>query len=238
MPDIAFRSIAGNSISGTATGTKTLTVNKPAGTVNGDVMVAIVMQSAIGGVVPPAPAGWTVLATQTPASNTRADMLYKVASAEGASYNFTVGGGDPYVAVGFVASYSGADAAPIDAVGSQTNASSASAVAPSVAPTVTGDMLVCCFASVGPNTTFVSSTPPGGMTERGDAGVWVSDSSGYSAGDVQASLNDVLLASTSPTGAKTATLSAARDNYGFSALLRPAGAPPPPASAVGLHMIV
>ena len=79
------------------------------------------------------------------------------------------------------------------------------------------------------------------MTERGDVravSAPVNEYGGYL--DIHASLNDLLLGSTSPTGAKTATLSAARENSGFSVLLRSAEAPPPPppASVAGLHMVI
>lgn len=241
MP-IAFRSIAGNSLVDNTAGDKTLTINKPAGTVDGDVMLAVVTQASY--TAPPlvaAPAGWASLGAFTN-TNGESEVFYRTAASEGASYNFTVAGGDPCVAVGAIASYSGVELSPspIDAVGGQHSASSANATAPSAAPSAVGAMLVCCFcAEGGANTTTVTSTPPSGMTERGDI-ARLGDSTGeYSAAlDVQASVNDVLLASADPTGAKTAVLSAARENNGFSVLLRPVGAPPPPASALGLHMVI
>ena len=238
MP-IAFRSIAGNSIAGSTAGNQTLTINKPAGTVDGDVMLVVVAQAAAGVFTPPA--GWTSLGTSS--SYGQADVLYKVASGEGASYAFTVAGGDPHAAVGLIASYSTVELSPspIDATANQTNASSTSATAPSVTPSATTDMLVCLFSSdSSSNTSVTTSTPPAGMTERGDSGTTYTSSDGYTVAYVQASINDVLLASSSPTGAKVATLSAANANSGFSVLLRPVGAPPPPppAGAVGLHMVI
>ncbi len=240
MP-IAFRSIAGNTISGSVAGDQTLVINKPAGAVDGDVMVAVIGQADISGSdTLTAPAGWTALAILTN-TNGKSAVFYKVAASEGASYSLTVSGGGPYAAAGLMASYSGADtAAPIAAIGSQHNASSVSATAPSVAPSASGDMLVCLYATDGAAyTSTVSSTPPAGMTERGDVAVRAVPADEYGTPvDVEASLNDLLLGSTSPTGAKAAALSEARENNGFSVLLRPAGAPPPPASAAGLHMVI
>ena len=242
MP-IAFRSIAGNSLAGTALGDTTLSINKPAGTANGDVMVAVIGQvDAYGSGVLAAPTGWTQLTAQAGANGATA-VFYKVAASEGASYGFTVSGGDPHAAAGLIASYSGADAAaPIDAVGSQHSASSINEPAPSVVPGATGAMLICCYGAEGDvNTTTVSSTPPAGMTERGDVARVAQSTGDYAVYlDIHVSLNDLLLASTSPTGVKTATISAARENSGFSVLLRSAEAPPPPppASVAGLHMVI
>lgn len=243
MP-IAFRSIAGNSLAGTTFDDTTLSINKPAGTKNGDVMVAVIGQvDASGSNALAAPAGWTQLTPQAGANGATA-VFYKVAASEGDSYAFTVSGGNPHAAAaGLIASYSGADAAaPIDAVGSQHSASSISEPAPSVVPGATGAMLICCYGAEGSsNQTTVSSTPPAGMTERGDVARASPPSVEYGLYlDIHVSLNDLLLASTSPTGVKTATISAARENSGFSVLLRSAEAPPPPppASVAGLHMVI
>ncbi len=103
-------------------------------------------------------------------------------------------------------------------------------------------MLICCYGAEGAaNSDTVTSTPPSGMTERGDVARFGAPSGDYNVAlDIHVSLNDLLLASTSPTGVKTATLSAARENSGFSVLLRSAEAPPPPppASVAGLHMVI
>jgi hypothetical protein len=240
---IAFRSIAGNSLAGTTLEDTTLVISKPAGTVSGDVMVAVIGQTSTSGsaLISP-PAGWVSLGAQA-ATNGKGEAFYRVAASEGASYSFTVAGGDPHAAAGLIASYSGADAAaPIDAVGSQHSASSISEPAPSVVPGATGAMLICCYGAEGAaNSDTVTSTPPSGMTERGDVARFGAPSGDYNVAlDIHVSLNDLLLASTSPTGVKTATLSAARENSGFSVLLRSAEAPPPPppASVAGLHMVI
>ena len=231
----AFRSVASATISGQTTGNKTLTITKPAGTVNDDVMVAIVSVLSVDAALLTAPAGWTSLGSFSDA-NSKTEAFRKVAASEGASYAFTVSGGDPYAAAGIIASYSGVTLtpSPIDTDAEQSNAASTSATAPSVTPTGTADMLVCCYSSG--STSYgvaVTSTPPSGMTERADAGIAQQDSSNYSWFDVQVSLNDVLLASAVATGTKVATLSDARANTGFAiALSSAAGA------AVGVHMVI
>lgn len=242
MP-IAFRAIAGNTRAGSETGTTSLVVTKPAGTANGDVLVAVVAfaNGTFNLPITP-PAGWTSLGYQDGVDYTgRTQMFYKAASGEGASYSFSFDGGGQYAIAALIASYSGAAASPIDAVGSQRNAISTNETAPSVTPGAAGAMLVCCYGAEGVNASGPTSTPPAGMTERSDVSVVAQPANEYGGYlDIHVSLNDLLLASTSPTGAKTATLSAARENSGFSVLLRSAEAPPPPppASVAGLHMVV
>jgi hypothetical protein len=224
----AFRAVASNSLSGTTTGNKTLTINKPAGTVDGDVMLAIVANVSGVTAAITAPAGWTSLGAFT-VTETKTEAFRKVAASEGASYAFTVGGGDAHIAAGIIASFSGVTLTPspiaADAEQSNTTAST-SADAPSVTAPTANEILVCMYSTSGiEGTGFVTSTPPSGMTERADVGRVQLTSDGYFEYNLQVSLCDVLLSSSGATGTKTATLSAARTSTGFSVALysRPTG---------------
>lgn len=79
----------------TAAGTTTAVVTKPAGTVDGDLLIACgYMEGATGSATVALPAGFTSRATTGAGS---ADMAIgtKVASGEGADYTFTASGGTP-----------------------------------------------------------------------------------------------------------------------------------------------
>lgn len=227
MP-VAFRSVAQGSV-GATNGAQSLVINKPAGVVDGDVMIAVI--SSTGTYTPPG--GWTSLGALTPAS--RAEVWYRVASGEGASYTWSLADTDGVSAVGIIAAYFGQDlTVTIDADAEQANAASTSAVAPSVTATIPGDMLVCAFTSSnaegGPN----SSTPPAGMTERADLyreQVGVDSGYGALAYTNHVTLCDGLLAASGATGARTATLAAAMANSGHTVAIK---GPP----LAGVHMIL
>ena len=163
--------------SATPTSGTTVVVNKPSGTADGDVLIAMV--SVRGSSLPgslTAPGGWTGL-TQYASGFARHGVFYKVAGAsEGASYTFTV---DTTIvdAVGAILRY--APSAPttppgvVDATGYATPATPG--VAPSVTATGDQDTLIALFTTA--NT--VGATPTG-MTQRvaidgGSSGAWIYD---------------------------------------------------------------
>lgn len=72
----------------------TFSVTKPAGTADGDLLVAF-QATALGGGTPPAtPSGWTLLTSQVYGTTYLLQVFYKVAASEGASWTFNnaVGG--------------------------------------------------------------------------------------------------------------------------------------------------
>ena len=178
-----------------------ITVNKPAGTVSGDVMLASVAVVPNTAAVNTPPAGWTLLLStnQTSTNTSRLYTYYKVAgAAEPASYSWTLSGGNTGV-VAAVSSYYGVDTtAPIDASAAQATAKLLTHTAPSVTTTVTGDMLITVheFASAR------NWTPPAGMTERVDRA-----SRGKNNDGVSLELNTQLLLAVGATGTRTATAS-------------------------------
>lgn len=229
MP-VAFRSVAQGSV-GATNGAQSLVINKPAGVVDGDVMIAVI--SSTGTYTPPS--GWTSLGALTPSY--RAEAWYRVASGEGASYTWSLADTDGVSAVGIIAAYFGQDlTVTIDADAEQANAASTSAVAPSVTATIPGDMLVCAFTSGNVDGTggTNSSTPPAGMTERADLyRAQLGVDSGYGAFTYlnHVTLCDLLLTAAGATGGKAATLAVANPNSGHTVAIK---GPP----LAGVHMIL
>lgn len=197
-----------------------LTINKPAGTVAGDVMIAAVASTPATIAITP-PSGWTLIQSQPQTTNTASVLstYYRVAgAAEPTSYTWVLTSGHGG-AVGGILSYSGVDnAAPIDASAKAATPRSLNHAAPSVTSSVTGDMLV----TVHEYTSSRSWTPPPGMTERVDRA-----SAGGSSAGITLEMNELLLGVPSASGTKTARASANSDaGATVSIALRPAAAAP------------
>lgn len=160
----------------------TLTIDKPAGTQPGDVMIASIAfrpcSATNGGLctttITP-PAGWTQVNTvtdQTTGGGTggfgnRLFVYRRVATgAEPARYTWRFGNTPVHTgATGGIVSFSGVDTAnPIDVQAGQTTPSSTSHTAPSLTTTVAGTMLLSTHSE----NSSVAWTPPAGMTERVD----------------------------------------------------------------------
>jgi len=181
-----FRSAASNG----RTSTGNLTINKPAGTVQNDVMVAgigfrtnspgsPVEHSTDIGITPPA--GWTLVPSgridNPNQSSSGLTVYYKVAGAgEPASYTWAfacinVSGGDTCNTLGFnaatggILSFSNVDTTtPIDVEnGRFATSNSYNLSTPSVTTTVANDMLVTTHGE--PNADTWDSTPSSGMTQ-------------------------------------------------------------------------
>lgn len=129
-----------------ANGVLTLTINRPAGTLENDVMVAAIGVSANAPVITP-PAGWVLVRRMTNAAATANSLAvyYKVATAaEPASYawTFSASGG----AAGGIQTFYNVDIlTPIDAESGQTTPSSTSHTTPSITTTVPNTMLVTAY---------------------------------------------------------------------------------------------
>ena len=175
---IAFRSQAGAILTGAVGAGGSLVVNKPAGVLAGDVLIAVVTTwQTISG----APAGWTLLG-----SGTGVGFLRKIAGAsEPASYSFSLAGasGTPLVASGIIVAFYGADNSP-PLFGFTGHPNPGSEASPLYAPSlggVNGGMLIVCTGGLRLDAIGLavgSATPPAGMTERGDyATTAVSDGS-------------------------------------------------------------
>jgi MSHA biogenesis protein MshQ len=182
-----------------------ITINKPAGTIQNDVMIASIGFSPNTLTITTVPAGWT-LVRRVDNTNANANSLAvyrKVAgAAEPASYAWVFSAAG-YLAGG-ISTFSGVDTTtPVDIEnGNCTQQGSCatttlSHATPSVATTVANTMLVTShtYSSAG------TWTPPGAMTEA------VEDQHG----NQSLGVNYVLQAATGATGAKTATASTQAD---------------------------
>lgn len=206
---ITYRSSATANASGTS-----LTIPKPSGVVNGDVMVATVVWTKTlpwsGSITPPA--GWTSRVVNTPYS-VRMETFTKVASNEGAGYTFSLPSGS---GVGAISAYQGVDNTnPLDVAAAGRNTGSTLVAAPSLTTVTNNAMLVSAFGSQG----LDSWTAPSGETKRVDARDTTANSGWYSS----VSQANVVVGSAGSTGTKTAVASVGdSDEIGQSIALRAA----------------
>jgi fibronectin type 3 domain-containing protein len=185
-----------------------LAIARPTGTQSGDVLLASLDVAGAPTLTPPA--GWTLVRTDTaPGSFVKATYWHLAAATDPASFTWTLSSSQ--VAVGLMLAYAGVDSAnPIDASNGQANASSTSAVAPSVTVSTAGSMLVMLVGLAGNG----SVTPPSGMTERAEA------AAGRSA-KITGEASDATVGA-GTTGTRTATASRAGANVGQLVALRKA----------------
>jgi len=198
---IAFRA---SSTGGGGSGTS-LTINKPAGVVNDDVML-LAFYTENTALVPSVTGSWTLIDNIAYDTYFKMHVYYRRASAEPASYAITWDGTTATVAAVIVA-YSGAitTGSPVDVYSKLSNAYTPSMTATGVTPVNTDDMLVFLGTHY---TSSLTATPPTGMVERNDS------FSVYAA--------DQLLATGAPTGDKTATLSGDSVSLAFLVALKAA----------------
>ena len=195
----AFRAAVSNAA---ASGVLSLSVNKPAGTLLGDVMVASIAVRPETATIT-APAGWTLVRRMDNTSSTANSLAvyFKVAGAsEPASFTWTFS--DSAGSVGGIQSFSGIDTAnPLDVEAGQNTGSPGSAdlEAPAVTTQFPYDMLVTSHAL----SSSATLAPPSGMTEAFDvaSAVSPSDDGESIAGNYQ------LQAAAGATGTRTTTAS-------------------------------
>jgi hypothetical protein len=119
---------------GSANNTSSITITKPTGTVDGDVMIACIVTGS--GAIVSSPAGWTVIDIVDNASNLKMVTWYKVANGEGASYNFTDDSGNTLPLNGSIQTFRGVDtSAPINISGTATSTTTDPVTTPTVATT-------------------------------------------------------------------------------------------------------
>ncbi len=189
----AFRSA---SSAGAASGT--LTINKPAGTQTGDVMVTTI--AVRPGTATITASGWTLIRRMDNSSGNSNSLAvyYKVAgSSEPTSYSFSFSTSTG--AAGGIASFIGIDTAnPVDTDAGQNTSSSLTHAAPSVTTRYANDMVVTSHAFAS-SATFI---PPSGMTEAFDV---ASISIGSTGESIEG--NYQLQSAIGATGTRTATAS-------------------------------
>ncbi|WP_437571581.1 cell wall anchor protein [Sorangium sp. So ce542] len=217
LSTVTFRS------SSTATGKNvtSLTLAKPAGVAQGDVLLArIAIRNQVGAVIAP-PAGWTLLRSDQSASAVKSWVLWRVATgAEPASYAFGVDV-SAYLA-GSIVAFSGADpASPIDAASGQKNGNSATLAAPPVTTTAANGVAVWFGTQVWTGSSCPASpiVPPSGFTEPFDTCL-LSSSTGLL---FDAAYKQLGAAGSQPAWSGTSPF--ANTNTAQVVALRPAGAP-------------
>ena len=215
---IALRGVS--SAPGTTTSTS-LTVNKPAGVVAGDVMIVNIAQNG-NNTTAPNLTGWTLISGASLAGSTAryGAVLYRVADGtEGTTFTFALGTGVTS-AVGDIAAFSGVDtsgANPFDVapVAIAVSAASQTGVAATTLTTASANAAVIMFGMAAASARTWSgwtTTSPGALVELYDG-----QSTTASVGAAWATK-----ATAGATGAGAATLSTAERNGGILIALKPA----------------
>jgi len=172
-------------------GSSTLTITKPAGTAQNDVLIASIAVGPNTVTITP-PAGWGLVRRTDNASGTSNSLAVynKLAgAAEPASYDWTFSAGNTGAAGGIQA-FSGADPT-IEVENGQNTASGTSSATPSVTTALINTMIITSHG-IGSASTW---TWPAGMTETVDA----------TGGSAALETNYVLQAAAGASGAKSAT---------------------------------
>lgn len=185
-----------------------LTLNKPSGTIEGDVMVAHVVVNSASTTIT-TPTGWTLLRRDNTSGSMASIIFYKVAGAsEPSSYNWSFG--TSRNSAGGIATYYNVDTStPIDAHNGQYNQDTSTMTAPSITTTLSnGRLLYIAGASASS-----SVSGPSGMTQQWRVG---SSSMSY--------LAERAVTTAGPTGNVTATNTlTGESNTAALVALRPKG---------------
>ncbi|HEU5448818.1 MAG TPA: hypothetical protein VFW57_07370, partial [Acidimicrobiia bacterium] len=192
----------------------TITLGRPAGTAEGQVLVASIATNSDATIVP-SNSGWTVLRNDVLTGAVRQAVYVRVVrSTDPSAYQWTIPEGTRRITGGMTA-YANVDTVnPVDAVGATMNASGTSAASPSISTTVTNTMLVQVVAVNAEG----SLTPPAGMTEAWEAR---SPNTGNTR-DVLASSSYAVQPATGATGSRIATSTLPGQSIGVLMALRPA----------------
>jgi hypothetical protein len=213
-PAFADASGVGSASNGSPSLRNSVSVDRPAGTAAGHVMVGTVVSTDDKPGFT-APAGWTLVRQDTVKGQLRQAVYVKVAGAgEPGSYTWTVGGQARRLAGG-ITSFAGVDTTqPVDAVSGSKNGSGTAVPAPGITTSVANTLLLHLAAVAAEGTI----TPPAGMAEQWEA----ASASPSDNRDVVVSESEALQAAAGPTGGRVATASQAGASIGVLLALRPA----------------
>lgn len=203
---IAYRSEAHANTAGATS----LVVNTPAGVLDDDLLIALLILE--GGTAPVTPAGWTALhPAHGGLSGVAFATYYKVAASEGASYTFNWTGSNP--AAGMIAAYSGVDPDdPITSAALRPIVSAGSTLSTKANwAAFAGAVDLVIARAYNTSTTVI---PPTGYTERAD----VATANG---GSIE--ISDKMYAAAGAIAERTLTTSASTYAHVASIVLRPAG---------------
>lgn len=174
--------------------TATLTITKPAGVVQNDLLIATL--AARGNTTITAPAGWTQVQRQNNGTTQTLAVFYRVATVTDiAATNYVFNLSASVGVAGAILRYTGADPlAPIDASGIATG-TSATATAPAVTTTV-ADTTVVWVAGIPNSGALTVPTVPTGTTQRVNA----VNNPGGATNDTRLGVADVAQAAAGDTG--------------------------------------
>jgi len=200
---ITFRSAA----TGTGDNGSPITIPRPAGVMNNDVLIAAISFGGTNANNLTAPPGWTLLRRiNDNTAQVHLAIYFKVAANEGASYSWSDAEGQSMV--GGIQAYAGVYTTnPIDVDAGQSTPANTTQSTPSITTTGPNEMLVTSFTMH----TLTAYTPPAGETQRYRVVGQESTSEG----------NDELQATAGATGAKTATVTNADVGVAHILALRP-----------------
>jgi hypothetical protein len=198
---ITFRAASSGSA---PSGTLTLTVARPAGTVLNDVMIAAIAVRPSTATIT-APAGWTlVLRVNQALTNSNAQAIYSRVAGAGEPANYSWTFNTSTGSVGGILSFSGVNtASPIDANNGQADPSGVTFATPSINTTVQNDMIVTAH-SFSSSATWAA---PAGMTKAVD----VASEPPQAATGESMCMNYALQGAVGATGTKTATAASNAD---------------------------
>ena len=144
-----------------------LTINRPAGVVAGDLLLARISNRNNATAVVTPPAGWSLLRSDQSASQLKSWVLYRVAgAAEPASYTFPISLTSNMA--GSIVAFANVDPVnPIDTHSGQKNGTTASFNAPAITTSVSGGLAVWFGSQIWAGTSCPASpiVPPTGFTE-------------------------------------------------------------------------
>ncbi len=185
-----------------------ITITKPTGTVQFDLMVAAISVYGTPTITPPA--GWTLLFTRS-GLNGSLNVYWKLAGAsEGANYNWATNATGAMAGT-IISHFNVNQSTPIDNFSSQSNSVSVSMTSPSVLSAVNLEQIMFIGAGLDTNAGTVTATATSGYTEKIDTG----------AGNALIYLATKQTAAAGSNAAVAMTLSSAIANIGAQVLIRP-----------------
>lgn len=153
----------------TASAATNHTIDKPPGTVSGDLLIACMQYQNNGFITASPPAGWTGLGSETTNSSGHYVWWKLAGGAEPSTYTFTISSSNPATIT--IARYTGTDqTTPINASAHQLVATTTTVAAPTITPTTNGCLLVQ-ISSLWNGTTQPTFTPPNSYFEESDSGI-------------------------------------------------------------------
>ncbi|HEV8656755.1 MAG TPA: hypothetical protein VGR85_14705, partial [Candidatus Limnocylindria bacterium] len=188
---IVHRSSASAVVNNTGT---SITIDKPAGVVDGDVMVASIGMNSASTTITPQDAGWTFVSRALNGAGSSVAVYVQVASGEPANYTWDVSA--TQFIIGAISAYSGVDTTtPVDTSGILATGG-ANPTTASITTAQAAEMIVVSFFAwtSGSASTW---TPPSGMAERVEAAT--------TSGFYSYELADAVQPLAGATGAKPAT---------------------------------